>query len=58
MKKARFTKALTIALRPDVFDRIRAISDESEISMADFVREAVNAELETNQREEDVMHDN
>jgi hypothetical protein len=55
MKKAQFTKALTVALCPDVFERIRAITDKREISMADWVREAVNVALTTNQREEDIM---
>jgi hypothetical protein len=55
MKKARYTKALTVALRPDVFKRIRELTDEREISMADWVREVVDTSLETNQREGDKM---
>lgn len=55
MKKARFTKAFTVALRPEVFERIRAITDRRETSIADYIREAVDAALETNQREEDTM---
>lgn len=45
MKKARYTKALTVALRPDVFKRIRELTDEREISMADWVREVVEQAL-------------
>jgi hypothetical protein len=55
MKKARFTKALTVALRPDVFEHIKAITDNREISIADWVREAVNQALQTNKQEEDTM---
>ena len=55
MKKARFTKALTVALQPDVFEHIRAITDKREISMADWIREAANEALQTNKREEDTM---
>jgi predicted HicB family RNase H-like nuclease len=55
MKKARYTKAFTVALQPAVFERIRAITDKREISIADWVREAVNVALTTNQREEDTM---
>ena len=45
MKKAKFTKALTVALCPDVFERIRAITDQREISMADWVRDAAELSL-------------
>ena len=45
MKKARFTKAFTVALRPDVFERIKTITDKREISMADWVREAAELAL-------------
>ena len=45
MKKAQFTKAFTMALRPDVFERIKAITDEREISIADWVREAAERAL-------------
>jgi predicted DNA-binding protein len=55
MKKARYTKGYTVALRPDVFERIKSITDENETSIADYIREAINAALETNQREEDTM---
>jgi hypothetical protein len=55
MKKARYTKGYTVALRPDVFERIKSITDALEISMADWVREAIDTALEINQREEDTM---
>lgn len=55
MKKARFTKAFTVALRPDVFERIKALTDARETSIAEYIREAVNAALQTNQREGDTM---
>ena len=45
MKKARYTKGFSMALRPDVFERIKAITDEREISMADWVREAAERAL-------------
>ena len=45
MKKARFTKAFTVALRPDVFERIKSITDARETSMADWVREATEQAL-------------
>jgi len=45
MKTAQFIKALTVALRPEVFDQVKKITDDKKISMADFVREAIEAAL-------------
>ena len=42
MRIARFSKPLTIALHPEVFDRIKEITDKEQRSMADWVREAVD----------------
>ena len=47
MKKARYTKGFSVALRPDVFERIKSITDAREISMADWVREAAERALQT-----------
>jgi hypothetical protein len=56
MKTARFTKALTVALHPDVYDQIKQITNAEQTSMADWVRDAVNAALEQqHQTEEDNM---
>lgn len=45
MKTAKFTKPLTIALHPDVFTRIKQITDQDNISIAEWVRNAVDAAL-------------
>jgi len=45
MKTAQYTKALTVSLRPDVFDRIKQITDERNISIGQWVRNAVDAAL-------------
>lgn len=45
MKKARYTKGFSVALRPDVFERIKSITDARETSMADWVREATERAL-------------
>ena len=45
MKVAQFTKSLTIALRPEIFDQIKRITDDQKISIAEWVREAVEASL-------------
>ena len=45
MKQAIFTKSLSFALRPEAYDQIKAITDEKMISLADWVRAAVDAAL-------------
>jgi predicted transcriptional regulator len=45
MRVARFNKPLTIALHPEVFDRIKQITDAEKRSLADWVREAVDQAL-------------
>ena len=53
MKTAQYTKALTVSLRPDVFDRIKQITDEHNISIGEWIRDAIDAALLKNNREED-----
>ncbi len=53
MKIARFTKALTIALHPEIFEQIKQITDAEQISMAEWVRDAVEAALRNMQQKED-----
>ena len=55
MKIAQFTKSLTVALRPEIFDQIKQITDDQKISMAQWVREAVEAALSNLQKKEDTM---
>ena len=55
MKTAQYTKALTVSLRPDVFDRIKKITDERHISIGEWIRDAVDNTLANNNREEDTM---
>ena len=57
MKNARFTKAFTVALHPDVFEKIKLITDKQQISMAEWVRDAVAAALKNNKREEEQMNE-
>jgi predicted DNA-binding protein len=45
MRIARFSKPLTIALHPEVFDRVKQITDVQARSMADWVRAAVDQAL-------------
>ena len=55
MKTAKFTKPLTIALHQDVYEEIKKITDDEKISMAEWVREAVETALTGKQQEEDIM---
>jgi predicted HicB family RNase H-like nuclease len=57
MRTSQFTKALTIALPPEHFEKIKEITDEQQISLAQWVREAVAAALVTNQQKETVKND-
>ena len=38
MRQAKFTKPLTIALSPEVYDVLKEISDADRVSMAECVR--------------------
>ena len=42
MKQAQFKRPLTIAFRQDMFAKIKQKSDEEKISMAEWVRTAIN----------------
>jgi len=57
MKTAKYIKALTVALRPEIFDQVKKITDDRQISMADFVREAIDKALKQIQSKEDKIHD-
>ena len=55
MRKSQFSRPLTIALPPDHFEEVKKITDDRQISMAQWVRDAVAEALETNQPKEDTM---
>jgi len=45
MRKSQFTKALTIALPPEHYEQIKQITDDQQVSMAQWVRSVVAAAL-------------
>ena len=53
MKTAQYTKSLTVALRQETYDRIKAITDKEGVSMADWIREASEKSLMKNGMEGD-----
>ena len=55
MKTAQYTKSLTVSLQPEVFDRIRRITDERHISIGEWVRDAIDAALLTIQQKGEIM---
>ena len=53
MREAQFTKSLTVALPIDDYQKIKGITDDERISMAQWVRRAVNMALEGDAAEEE-----
>jgi hypothetical protein len=54
MKTAQYTKSLTVSLRPEVFDQIKRITDEGQISIGQWVRDALELALEKHLPREDL----
>jgi hypothetical protein len=54
MKTAEFTKSLTVSLRPEIFGKIKQITDERKISIAEWIRDAVDSVLEKHSPKEDL----
>jgi tartrate dehydratase alpha subunit/fumarate hydratase class I-like protein len=57
MKVRQFFHSLSVALPPDHWEQIKKITDEKQISMSHWVREAVAAALVKIQREEELTND-
>ena len=55
MRKAKFKKQLTIAIPPEHFEEIQKITDDQEISLAEWIRDAVAAALQNIKRGEETM---
>ena len=54
MKTAQFTKPLTIALHPEVYEQMKLITDERKISIAEWIRETVDSVLKKHLPKEDL----
>jgi hypothetical protein len=50
MRIQKYTKAVSIYLREDVFQQIKTISDRDEISLGEWIRYAINNELTAEER--------
>ena len=55
MREAQFPKALTVGFQEEVYETIKDITDERRISMAEWVRDAVDTALNNLEEEEDTM---
>ena len=53
MHTAKFTKSLTVALEPETFEKIKAITDQKGTSLAEWIRDAAAAALKNMQTEEE-----
>ena len=53
MREAKFTKSLTVALPMSEYQKIKKITDDEKISMAQWVRKVVNMALKGDAVEED-----
>ena len=57
MKTAQYTKSLTVSLRPEIFEKIKRITDEKQISLGEWVRDAIETALSTIQPKEEKKND-
>ena len=55
MKTAQYTKSLTVSLRPEAYDQIRQITDVRQISIGQWVRDALDTALSAIQPKEATM---
>jgi hypothetical protein len=55
MKQAIFTKSLTISMPPEQYEQIKEITDQGDISMGEWVRDAIDTELAKEKQKEDIM---
>ena len=53
MRRARFTKSLTFVLNPEVFDKIKIITDENGESLGEWVRETIDITLSVLEAEQE-----
>ena len=52
MKRARYTKGISLSLTPEQYEKIKAITDEEELSIAEWFRAMVDEVLRSDSGEE------
>jgi hypothetical protein len=53
MKRARYTKGISFSLTPDQYEKIKAVTDEQEISIAEWFRAMVDQVLQADSKEQE-----
>jgi hypothetical protein len=51
MLKRRYTRPVTITLEEAIFERIKMITDQDEVSLSEYVREAIDMRMFQEMRE-------
>lgn len=57
MREARYTKSITIAVQPDLFRKIKEITDQERISIGEWFRQVAEEALFKLSGEEGANHD-
>jgi len=57
MREAQYTKSITIAVQPDVFRKIKEITDRKKISIGEWFRRVAEEDLSKLSGEEGANHD-
>ena len=47
MKRARYTKGISLSLSPEQYEKIKAITDEKEIAIAEWFRDVAEEALQS-----------
>jgi hypothetical protein len=53
MKRARYTRGISFSLTPEQYEKIRSITDEQEISVAEWFRALVDQVLQSERNEQE-----
>ena len=51
MKKKIYTRPVSVTLPDEMFDQVKAITDQRSIGISDYIREAIQQKLKLNIRE-------
>jgi metal-responsive CopG/Arc/MetJ family transcriptional regulator len=51
MKVAQYTKSTTVSMQPELFDKIKRITDEQKISISQWFRAAADQYLKNSEKE-------
>ena len=55
MKRKLYTRPVSIVLSDEMFDQIRKITDQRNISISDYIREALQEKSETSTKNKNIQ---